>query len=182
MTDPLDQLAAGLSGQPGSPPLDKWHPPLSGDMDLLITAAGEWLHEGKPIHRESLVRLFASILRREQDGEYYLVTPVEKWRIRVEDAALQVVAVEWIDAGSPEQLLRFQTNTGTTFPLCERYPLWVEAAASGEPRPYLGLANGLTGLIVRPLFYELVERATAREGELQLRSSGRIFSLGRYAD
>ncbi len=73
------------------PGFDQWNPPLSGDMDLVIKSNGVWLHEGDPIRREPLVRLFSTILRRENDGSYYLVTPVEKWRIKVEKAPFLVV-------------------------------------------------------------------------------------------
>ena len=85
-TDPaLGSIAAQLetSRNYDSPPLHLWHPPLSGDIPIHINAQGDWYHDGSKIAREALVRLFANILRRERDGEYYLVTPTEKWRIEV---------------------------------------------------------------------------------------------------
>ena len=95
MTDSLDTLSRQLEAArraPGGPPVEQWDPPLSGEIDIRILADGSWLHEGEPIRREALVRLFASILRREDDGAYYLVTPVEKWRITVELHPLVVEA------------------------------------------------------------------------------------------
>ena len=84
-----------------TPPLHLWQPDLSGDIDIEIRADGSWWHDGAPIQRESIVRLFASILRREDDGEYYLVTPVEKWRIRVQAHALVVTDVDGTGEGAP---------------------------------------------------------------------------------
>src|SRR5690554_2678354 len=86
--DKLAKYATEAIKDAQRPPLEKWHPELSGDMDLLITRDGQWLHKGQPFSRKAIVRLFSTILRREEDGEYYLVTPVEKWRIRVEDTPL----------------------------------------------------------------------------------------------
>lgn len=82
-----DQLAKQVSAE-RPPPVERWNPPLSGDIDLRIARDGTWYHEGTAFQRESLARLFASILRRDEDGQYYLVTPVEKWRIQVDDAPL----------------------------------------------------------------------------------------------
>src|SRR5690554_1247947 len=97
MTRKPDELASAVEKNAGGkalPPLDQWNPGLLGDMDLLITRDGSWLFEGKPIGREAIVRLFSTILRKEQDGAYYLVTPVEKWRIAVEDTPLMAHSAE----------------------------------------------------------------------------------------
>ena len=97
---------------PTQPPLNKWQPELSGDIDIVIKSNGDWYHEGGKIERDSLVSLFASILRREQDGHYYLVTPVEKWRIQVEECALVVVDMDVINQSSAQQQVFFTTNVG----------------------------------------------------------------------
>ncbi|WP_322853379.1 DUF1285 domain-containing protein [Marinobacter sp. X15-166B] len=90
MTKDPEELASHVqqvsSGGKSLPPVDTWTPELSGDIDIRITRDGQWLYRGVPLKREAITRLFATILRREEDGEYYLVTPVEKWRIQVEDA------------------------------------------------------------------------------------------------
>ena len=101
------------------PPLDKWHPELSGNMDLVITRDGQWVFKGEPIAREATVKLFSTILRRESDGEYYLVTPVEKWRIRVEDAPLLAHGLEVKGEGA-EQVITLATNMGETPWICRR--------------------------------------------------------------
>ena len=95
---PLPEALLEQIGAQKHPPVHLWHPPLSGDMDMRIQRDGQWINEGRPILREPLVKLFASILRREGD-EYFLVTPVEKWRISVEDAPFNAVALEVVEEG-----------------------------------------------------------------------------------
>ncbi|MDZ7781707.1 MAG: DUF1285 domain-containing protein [Halioglobus sp.] len=105
------------------PPLHLWDPALSGDIPIRITRDGEWYHDGGRIERESLVRLFASILRREEDGEYYLVTPVEKWRIEVDMHPLLVTDVETVP-GAADAELQVTLNTGKQFVVSEENPLF----------------------------------------------------------
>ena len=184
----LERLQTLLRDQPAKPPIERWEPPLSGDMDMEIRSDGEWYHEGGRIVRRELVRLFASILRREGDGAYYLVTPVEKWRIRVEDAPL--VAVDFECAGEGERReLAFRLNTGEWVPLDASHRLDVTEAEDGEPRPYLSLERGLHALVARAAYYRLVDLAIAAgpvpgegaEGQhtLYLHSHGETFALGR---
>lgn len=179
MTDELDRVAKLAATQRGRPPVERWHPPLSGDIDIRIDRDGNWLHEGEPIRRPALVNLFASILRREEDGHHYLVTPVEKWRIRVDDAPL--IAVDADSEGSGEQAsLRFTLNTGEQVIAGSRFPLTVEGD-DAMPRPYLGLDRGLRALVARSVFYRLVEQAELRDGRWLIRSGGIEFSLGAEA-
>ena len=174
MTKTLDELAALLEGQRGKPPLHKWQPELSGDIDIEIRADGRWFHEGTEIRRPELVRLFASILRREADGHYYLVTPVEKWRIRVLDQPLLIV-----DAEQAEGRIAMKTNTDDWLVLGPEHRLRVTTdSATGEPDPTVGLAHGLRAKLSRPVFYRLVEGAEERDGQLWIRSDGEAFSLG----
>lgn len=141
MTADLDRLESILAQQPQRPPLDRWQPALCGDIDIVIDRQGCWFHQGQPIKRQSLVNLFASILRREQDGDYYLVTPVEKWRIRVEDAALIVVDMDVVQAvmttpiGSAAHEAREQGH-GAAEPGAVMY-----AAARGRSHPDLLTQN-----------------------------------------
>jgi hypothetical protein len=157
-----------------SPPLDKWHPPLSGDINIRIARNGTWYHDGGEIRRESLVRLFASILRREEDGDYYLVTPAEKWRISVELHPLVVTDVESTEEGGRE-VLYATLNTGRQLPIGAAYPLFLEPAADNAAA--LRLEHGLTALFCRAAWYRLVamasgDAATVRSGDYRFRLAG----------
>lgn len=170
----LDEIAELLRNEKGKPPIHNWHPDLSGDIDIEIRPDGRWFHEGGEIRRHELVKLFASILRREDDGCYYLVTPVEKWRIRVVDQPLLMVDLECGD----DRLL-MKTNTDDWVLIGEEHPLEVSTdAQSSEPYPTVGMANGLRAKVGRAVFYRLVDLATTEDGELVVRSAGRRFSLG----
>lgn len=178
----LDQLEQLLRDQPAQPPIEKWHPDLSGDIDIRITADGTWLHEGEPIRREPLVALFASILRRESDGEYYLVTPVEKWRLRVDDAPL--MAVELRDPGEgAQQRLGLRLNTGVWVAVDAEHPLQLRQSPDAGEQPYLQLWHGLEAKLSRPVYYQLAEQAIQEE-DAQFRtwwveSCGGRYPLGR---
>ena len=173
----LDRLEALLRDQPRRPPLERWQPPLSGRMDLRIDARGDWYHEGGLIQRAALVNLFASVLRREEDGHYYLVTPQEKWQIEVEDAPLLAVTMAVAGEGD-EQRIAFTLNVGWHVPLDADHPLQVVTQSNGEPRPYLALEHGLTARLTRPLFYELVDLGEWRGETLGIVSAGKWFELG----
>lgn len=168
------------------PPLDQWQPPLSGAMDLRIARDGTWWHEGRPIERQPLVRLFATILRREADGEHYLVTPVEKWRISVEDAAFLAVRLD-VDGEGRDQRLDFVTNPGERVEAGPERPIVVEYhAGREEPAPYLAMRNGLRARLTRPVFLELAERAEPGEmggaAVYGVWSRGAFFVLGPAED
>jgi len=168
------------------PPVDRWNPPLLGDMDLRIARNGLWYHEGTPIRRESLVRLFASILRRDEDGQYYLVTPVEKWRIRVDDAPFLAVRLDAAGTGAC-QSLTFTTNVGDVVAAGPDHPLIVEyRTPGGEPSPYILIRGRLRALLSRAVFFELAElgeeRLVAHERIYGVWSQEQFFSLGRLDD
>lgn len=165
--DPLQQLAAAVrdrrsqsdaldsvTGNP-MPPIERWSPAFCGDLDMEIRADGTWWHEGTAIKRPELVKLFASILRRESDGHYYLITPVEKVRIRVALHPLIVIDAEPIQGSNPEILI-LTLNTGGQIPLDANHSLAVEPAAGGAA--FLSLDRGLTALFSRPAWYRLVDR------------------------
>lgn len=172
----LQGLERMLLDQPSQPPVHLWQPELSGEMDMLICADGRWLHEGDPIKRDKLVALFASILRREDDGEYYLLTPVEKWRVKVEDAALLAVDMDVINEEGQQQLV-FTTNVGTRFLLNEDHPLRVLVDHKGQPSPELVLNNGLHAKLTRAVFYRLVDIAEKQGDDYIVSSAGYEFSL-----
>jgi len=157
--------------------LQAWNPPLSGDMDLLIKANGEWYHEGSLITRPSLVKLFASILRREGE-DYFLVSPVEKWRIQVEDVPFLVIEVGFEETTTAEQQkVKLHTATGDTFFLDEEHPLRMVYSGEHSLRPYVTVRQGMDALIHRNVFYRLSDRAVSHEGKTGLWSCGAFFSL-----
>jgi hypothetical protein len=174
MTEPLERVEEAVRGAPrGLPPVHLWNPAHVGDIDIVIRRSGEWLHEGRTIGREALVRLFSTVLRKDPDG-ICLVTPVEKLRIAVEDAPFVAVAVE-----RRGQALSFTTNVGDVVEAGPDNAIRVDSdSASGEPRPYLHVRRGLEALIARPVFYELVEMATEAGGDLVVESNGARFVLG----
>lgn len=173
----LDDIEAALSNQPRKPPIDKWNPALSGDIDIHIDSRGDWYHEGTRIQRHQLVKLFASILRREQDGQHYLVTPVEKWRIRVDDAPLRAVDFESVCRDGAKHFW-FRLNTDELVALDADHRLQVAANAGGAAQPYLTLDHGLTAKLTTAVFYRLVNGAEQRGGEIGIESGGVWFSLG----
>ncbi len=175
----LDQLQAHLKNQPSAPPIEGWHPELSGDIDIVIKADGRWIHEGGEIKRHELVKLFASILRREDDGEYYLVTPVEKWRVQVEDLPLLIIDFE-IEEGSGPRRLIFKTNVDTWFELGGRHPISIDTGEDGsEPQPSVLTRHGLAARVSRACFYRLVDIAEPVGDSIVLRAAGETFVLGK---
>jgi hypothetical protein len=166
-------------GRPRQPPVDH------GDLDMRIARDGTWFYRGTPINRLPLVKLFATVLRRDADGGYSLVTPVERGRVMVEDAPFVAVAVERQGEGREQQLI-FRTNLDETVTAGPNHPIRVETAANGEPTPYVLVRPGLEALLARPVFYELVDYAdAAREpgaAEFGVWSGGVFFSLGDPGD
>ncbi|WP_299476946.1 DUF1285 domain-containing protein [Cypionkella sp.] len=153
-------LAEGLAAvqsaaKKGPPPVHLWHPPFCGDIDMRIARDGTWFHEGSPIGRMPMVKLFSSILRREGD-EYFLVTPVEKVRIRVDDAPMVAVDFE-VEGEGRGQLLRFFTKTEDEVVANAANPIRVVIGAEGKPSPYVHIRAGLEALIDRKSFYRLME-------------------------
>ncbi len=155
------------------PPVEQWNPQHCGDSEMRIARDGTWYHQGSPIGRPAMVRLFSTILRREPDGGYVLVTPVEKLAIAVEDAPFVAVAMK-ADGEGPDAKLAFQLNTGD---LVNAGPEHLLRFAQGEdgPRPYLHVRGGLEALVARSVYYELAERALASEG-----SSPGVWSDGAF--
>ncbi|MFZ5722797.1 MAG: DUF1285 domain-containing protein [Pseudomonadota bacterium] len=158
------------------PPVQRWNPPLSGDIDIRIARNGDWYHEGTRFERHALVRMFATILKREGD-EFFLVTPGEKWRLRVEDAPFTAIDCEVIGSGAEQQLV-FVTNVDDRVHCNAEHPLRVVTdVQTGEPSPYVMVRDGLEARIVRSVFYRLVERAEAVDGVAGVRSAGIFFPL-----
>jgi hypothetical protein len=152
-----------------------------GDLDMRIARDGTWFYRGSPIGRIKLVKLFASVLRREQDGSYWLITPAERGRIEVEDVPFLAVALTLRGDGREQQLI-FRTNLDDIVTAGSDHPLRVETATSGEPAPYILVRDGLEARLTRPVFYDLVElgRVEPIENSSQFGvwSQGRFFRLG----
>ncbi len=171
---------AGKHGR-GLPPVDKWHPDFCGDIDMEIRRDGTWFYMGTPIGRERLVRLFSTVLRKDEDGRTYLVTPVEKIGITVEDAPFLVVEMNCAGKGE-EQVITFRTNVGDVVEAGLDNPLRFEIVQENDGiKPYVLVRGRLEALINRAVMYELIEQGEEVEidGETQfaLRSNGVIFPI-----
>jgi hypothetical protein len=146
----------------GLPPLDEWNPPDCGDIDMRIGTDGTWYYQNSPIGRPALVRLFSSILKREGD-DYYLVTPVEKCRIVVDDAPFVAIDVMG-EPGEGGRLLRFRTNVGDEIVCGREHPLRFEPEAiGGGLKPYLHVRRNLWAKVSRPVYYELTDMGEERD-------------------
>ncbi len=155
--------------------------PFCGDFDIRIASDGTWFHEGSPIGRKPLVKLFSSVLRREEDGEYWLVTPVERGRVIVDDAPFTAVEFSVSGAGK-QQSLQFRTNLDAWVALDAEHPLRVEIdSETNEPRPYVLVRDRLEALILRSVYYGLAELAVEEPAEdgtrFGLWSNGSFFPL-----
>ena len=161
------------------PPVERWNPALCGDIDIRIARDGTWFHQGSPIGRTELVRLFSTILRRDGD-DYVLVTPAEKLRIKVEDAPFMAVLMDAEGEGS-EQRLIFTTNVGDVTVAGADNPIRVETdPVSEEPAPYVHVRRGLEARIARAVFYQLADLAVPDEaGIVGVWSGGVFFPIGR---
>jgi hypothetical protein len=152
---------ARRAGAKGPPPVHLWNPPYCGDIDLRIAADGTWFYQKTPIGRAALVKLFASVIKREGD-KYFLVTPVEKCGIAVDDAPF--LAVEMIlDAESDQPVIRFRTNVDDWVTCGPGHSLRFEPEATGGLKPYLHVRRDLWAKVTRALFYDLVELGEERE-------------------
>jgi hypothetical protein len=165
------------TGERGLPPVHLWEPDYCGDIGIKIARDGQWYYANSPIGRKKLVRLFSTILRHDEDGEHYLVTPVEKIRVEVEDAPFIATLMSVRGAGRA-QVLRFETNVGDFTEAGPDHLLRFEIdTKSGEPSPYVHVRARLEGLIARPVFYDLVELAEVHEGQFGVWSHGVFFAI-----
>ncbi len=178
VTPNADSLVASIKAAKtrGLPPVDKWDPAFCGDLDMQIKRDGTWFYQGTPIGRPGLVKLFASILKREGD-DYFLVTPVEKVGITVEDAPFLAIDFEAEGAGT-DQVLTFVTKTDDVTVAGPDAPIRVERdAETGEPSPYVLVRRNLEALIDRKSFYRLEDIGTHHEGWFGVWSKGEFFGI-----
>jgi uncharacterized protein len=173
--------ARAEAGEKGLPPVEKWNPPFCGDIDMEIRADGTWFYMGTPIGRQPLVRLFSTVLRKDADGRTYLVTPVEKVGIRVEDAPFLGVEMS-VTGAAATQVLTFRTNVGDVVEAGPEHPLRFEIAEGNEGlKPYLTVRGRLEALLTRAVMYDLV--ALGEEVEISgkpmfaVRSKGAVFPI-----
>ncbi len=160
----------------GLPPVHSWNPPFCGNLDMVICKDGTWLHEGSPIKRPEMVKLFSSILRRDDD-DYFLVTPVEKVGITVENAPFVAVGFEVTEDDDPATLT-FETHVGDIVDAGPDHPIRVEIdPATQEPAPYVLVRDRLEALIDRKTFYRLMERCEEKDGWFGVSSNGVFFPL-----
>ncbi len=181
-TQALEALVAraGHAGD-GLPPVEKWNPEFCGDLDIVIKRDGTWFYMGTPIGRAPLVRLFSTVLRKDDDGKTYLVTPVEKIGITVEDApfvAVEMNASQQVD----EQVLTFRTNVGDLVECGADNPLRFDIVGETDQlKPYVLVRGRLEALLARPVMYELISYGEEIEVDGQvmfvLRSKGEVFPI-----
>jgi hypothetical protein len=177
----LQAVASRAKAMKGLPPVEHWNPPYCGEIDMVIRRDGSWTYMGTPIGRPALVRLFSTILRREEDGSYVLVTPAERVGIRVEDAPFLAVLMS-ADGAGRDQVLRFTTNLADEAVAGREHPLrFVVDSESGEVASYVHVRARLEARLNRPVYYQLVEFGVdenmavipdAMRHEMPLRRSG----------
>jgi hypothetical protein len=168
--------SARAASKGGLPPVHLWNPPFCGDLDIRIARDGTWFYLGTPIGRKELVRLFSTILRKDGDA-YFLVTPVEKVGITVEDAPFVAVDFEAEGDGADRRIV-FHTNVGDRAEAGAAHPLRVARdPETGEPAPYVLVRENLEALIDRKSFYRLVELGEHEDGWYGLRSGGVFFPI-----
>jgi len=171
---------AKRAGAKGPPPVHLWNPPFCGDLDMRIATDGTWYYQGTPIGRPALVRLFASVLKREH-GKHFLVTPVEKVGIVVDDAPFLAVEMQAEDAAGGS-ILNFRTNVDDWVACNAEHPLRFEPeAGTGGLKPYLHVRRDLWAKVTRPLYYDLVdigeERVVDGRAMFGVVSAGEFFAM-----
>jgi uncharacterized protein len=177
----ISRAASDTNNKSGLPPVDRWNPPFCGDIDMEIRADGTWFYMGTPIGRQPLVRLFSTVLRKDDDGKTYLVTPVEKVGIRVQDAPFLAVEMAVTGEGR-KQRLTFRTNLGDVAEAGPEHRLRFEIYGENhELKPYLHIRGNLEALVSRPVMYDLVERGETVDMDgvamFCIRSAGELFPI-----
>jgi len=162
----------------GLPPVHLWNPEFCGDIDMHIKRDGSWFYMGTPINRPAMVKLFSTILRHDDDGKYYLVTPVEKVGIRVDDAPFVAVELR-VEGEGKDQNLYFRTNLDDYVKAGPDHPILIpHDPKTGEPSPYVNVRANLDALISRAVYYELAALAMEHDGQYGLFSDGQFFVFG----
>ena len=178
-SNPLQGLKEAQKQGKGLPPVHLWNPPFCGDIDMRIAADGTWFYMNSPIGRKPLMKLFASVLRHDEDGKYYLVTPVERCGIRVDDAPFMAIRMK-VEGGGRGQVVTFETNADDEVTVGEGHALRFETEkGTGGLKPYVLVRARLEALVSRALFYDLVAAGTVEGEWFGVWSSGLFFPMQR---
>lgn len=178
----LSALIARAGQFRGPAPVHLWNPAHCGSIDIRIDRAGAWHHEGRPIRRDALVKLFSTVLRREPDGSYVLVTPAEKLTIRVDDVpflAVELVVASEQEGAEAGQVIVLRTNVGDVVTVDAEHPLRVACDADGGLVPYVRVRGGLEARLARSVVHELSSYFEERGENVGVVSRGDFFVIGR---
>lgn len=176
-SNPLRGLKEAQQGVRGLPPVHLWNPPFCGDIDMRIAQDGTWFYMNSPIGRKPLMKLFASVLRHDDDGKYYLVTPVEKCGIRVDDAPFVAIRMR-VEREDDAQVIHFETNTDDEVTVDAAHPLrFATEEGTGGLKPYVRVRANLEALVSRALFYDLVAAGETRGEWFGVWSSGTFYPM-----
>jgi len=186
-SDGLQRLMQQLAKTQKNPPVEKWNPPFCGDIDMRIASDGSWYYMGTPIGRQPMVNLFSSVLRKDADGKTYLVTPVEKLGIHVDDAHFVIIDINAEKvAGVEHPVLRACTSVGEEFLIGADHPIIMRLSPTGDMRPYVPVRGNLEAVIARSVFYRLADAGEVVAGadaqQLMIRSGDHSYSLGSFED
>lgn len=163
----------------GMPPVERWNPPFCGDIDMRIAGDGTWYYMNSPIGRKPLIKLFSSILRLDDDGKYYLVTPVEKCGIKVDDAPLFAIRMS-VEGKGKTQSIKLETQVDDEVVIGPEHPMRVaNEAGTGGLKPYVLVRRNLEALVSRALFYDLVALGVVEGEWFGVWSSGKFFPMQR---
>ncbi len=174
--------AERAAAKKGMPPVHLWNPPFCGDIDMRIAQDGVWYYLNSPIGRKPLMKLFASVLRHDDDGKYYLVTPVEKCGITVDDAPFLAIRMS-IEGQGREQRITFETNTDDIVTIDAAHPLRVAVEEGTQGlKPYVLVRDRLEALVARALFYDLVALGEVEGEWFGVWSGGRFWPMQRAAE
>ena len=178
----LNEVSRDLAKAKGAAPVHLWNPPFCGDINMRIAADGLWFYMNSPIGRLPLVKLFSSVLRLDDDGKYYLVTPVEKCGITVDDAPFLAIRMR-VEGEGAERVIHFETQVEEEVAVGPEHPLrFADEPGTGGLKPYVLIRRNLEALVSRALFYDLVALG-AVEGEwFGVWSSGLFFPMKKAAD
>jgi hypothetical protein len=178
----LNEVSRDLAKAKGPPPVHLWNPPFCGDIDMRIAADGLWFYMNSPIGRLPLVKLFSSVLRLDDDGKYYLVTPVEKCGITVDDAPFLAIRMR-VEGEGAARIIHFETQVEEEVAVGPEHALrFADEPGTGGLKPYVLIRRNLEALVSRALFYDLVALGTIEGEWFGVWSSGLFFPMKKAAD
>jgi uncharacterized protein len=180
-SNPLRGLTQATGAAKGPAPVHLWNPPFCGDIDMRIAADGLWYYMNSPIGRKPLMQLFASVLRKDGD-DFFLVTPVEKCGIKVDDAPFLAIRMA-VENPGPDQIIHFETNVDDQVTVDNDHPLRFEnETGTGGLKPYVIVRTNLEALVARSLFYDLAQIGQTEGDWFGVRSSGLFFPMQRASE